>query len=126
MIITVHMHTQEVILKGKTTRNICISTSARRFTCGISHQPSSLIPLDQLEAIRLVDFEGKSQVEAALIMGVSRGTVQRLCYKARKAITASLLSGADIIVCEGHSVVVRDNCLHQCACQIRKEREIYE
>lgn len=126
MIITVHMHTSEVIVKGRTTRTICISPSARRFSSGSSQHPPSMIPSDQLEAIRLVDLEGKSQIEAALIMGVSRGTVQRLCYKARKAITASLLSGADIVVCEGHGVLLRQDCRKQCVCQLRKEREIYE
>jgi predicted DNA-binding protein (UPF0251 family) len=113
-------------VKGRTTRTICILPTSRRFSCQKSDQPAAMIPWDQLEAIRLVDVEGKSQVETAAIMGISRGTVQRLCYKARKAITSSLLSGSDIVVCEGHGVVVRQNCRKQCICQLRKEREIDE
>ena len=36
------------------------------------------IEIDEFEAIRLCDYEGKSQIETAEIMLVSRGTVQRI------------------------------------------------
>lgn len=38
---------------------------------------------DELEALHLCDGERKSQIEAGICMGVSRGTVQRLLASAR-------------------------------------------
>ncbi|EGR54240.1 DUF134 domain-containing protein [Fusobacterium varium] len=40
--------------------------------------------LDELEAVRLSDYENKSQIEAGEIMNVSRGTIQRLLTSGRK------------------------------------------
>lgn len=59
--------------------------------------PSSLEPIlldvAELEAFRLVDFEGLSQEEAAKKMGVSRGTVWRLVQRARRKIAQALSEG---------------------------------
>lgn len=113
-------------MKGRKTRNLCFDIENRKFSCQNSAQSSVVIPSDQLEALRLVDFEGKSQIEAALIMGVSRGTIQRLCIRARKSITASLMYGYDIIIEPGHSISVRSDCQKMCMCQKMKERILYE
>ena len=47
--------------------------------------------LDELEAVRLSDYENKSQIEAGEIMNVSRGTIQRLLTSGRKKILDGLL-----------------------------------
>ena len=49
------------------------------------------IEVDELEAVRLCDYEGKSQIETAEIMKISRGTVQRLLNSGRKKILDGLL-----------------------------------
>lgn len=49
------------------------------------------IDLDEFEALRLCDYEEKSQIEAGDIMNVSRGTVQRLLEKGRKKLLEALL-----------------------------------
>lgn len=49
------------------------------------------IEIDELEAVRLCDYEGKSQIETAEIMGISRGTVQRLLNSGRRKILDGLL-----------------------------------
>lgn len=49
------------------------------------------IEVDEIEAIRLCDYEDKSQIETAEIMGISRGTVQRLLNSGRKKILDGLL-----------------------------------
>ncbi len=85
-------------MKGRTTRNICFAIENRKFSCQDVSKASVVIPSDQMEALRLVDVEGKSQIEAAAIMGISRGTIQRLCIKARKAIATSLIYGYDIVI----------------------------
>ncbi len=50
----------------------------------------------ELEALRLVDFEGLSQEEAGERMGVSRGTVWRLVQSARKKTAQALSEGRPI------------------------------
>jgi len=47
--------------------------------------------LDEFEALRLVDYEGLSQIEASEEMHVSRATIQRLLLKARKKVVDSIL-----------------------------------
>jgi predicted DNA-binding protein (UPF0251 family) len=54
------------------------------------------IILDEFEAIRLCDLEGKSQIEASEAMGVSRGTIQRLLNSGRKKIVDALLNSKAI------------------------------
>ena len=52
---------------------------------------------DELEALRLCDFEGLFQEQAGEKMGVSRGTVQRLVTSARRKTAEALVSGAALI-----------------------------
>lgn len=54
------------------------------------------IRLDEFEAVRLCDYEDKNQIEASEIMGVSRGTVQRLLQSGRKKIVDALLNNKGI------------------------------
>lgn len=56
------------------------------------------IEIDEFEAMRLCDLEGKSQIEAAEIMGVSRGTIQRLLTKGRKKVVESLLNNKGLLI----------------------------
>lgn len=51
------------------------------------------IALDEFEALRLCDFEDKSQIEAAKCMKISRGTLQRVLKSARKKLIGALLNG---------------------------------
>jgi predicted DNA-binding protein (UPF0251 family) len=46
---------------------------------------------DELEALHLCDGEGKTQEEAGVCMGVSRGTVQRLLAIARCKVAEALV-----------------------------------
>lgn len=46
---------------------------------------------DELEALYLCDGEGKTQEEAGVCMGVSRGTVQRLLAGARCKVARALV-----------------------------------
>jgi len=52
----------------------------------------SLAP-DELEALRLADFEGEYHETAARRMGVSRQTFGRIVEAARKKVAAALLQG---------------------------------
>lgn len=56
------------------------------------------IELDQFEAMRLCDVDGLDQAEAGEILGVSRGTVQRLLYKGRKRLMGAILDNSAVVV----------------------------
>lgn len=59
---------------------------------------SNELGLDEFEALRLVDHEGKSQIDASEEMEISRATLQRLLLKARKKVVDSLLNNKTIEV----------------------------
>jgi predicted DNA-binding protein (UPF0251 family) len=52
---------------------------------------------DELEALRLCDFEDMTQEEAGKRMGVSRGTIHRLLMSGRKKLVEALVSSRAII-----------------------------
>lgn len=51
---------------------------------------------DELEALRLCDFEELSQTKAAKKMGISQSTLQRILTSARKKVTEALIKGKAI------------------------------
>ena len=61
--------------------------------CGIQKRNLEKVELfeDEMEAIRLADFEGLYQQECADKMGISRTTFSRLIESARKKIADGLL-----------------------------------
>jgi len=78
---------------------------ARRLDNKRSYKPSGLkaqslhttnILLDEFEALRLVDVDGFSQIEAAESMQVSRATIQRLLISGRSKLVKAIL-GNNII-----------------------------
>ena len=56
---------------------------------------------DELEALHLCDGEGKTQEEAGVCMGISRGTVQRLLADARRKV-ARALAGQKALAVSGN------------------------
>jgi uncharacterized protein len=56
----------------------------------------NFLKVEELEAVRLVDFEGLEQEDAAAKMGISRRTLARELYSARKKIADALLNGKAI------------------------------
>jgi predicted DNA-binding protein (UPF0251 family) len=54
----------------------------------------------ELEAIKLADFEGLTQEQAADRMGTSRGTVWRLLTSARKKVAQALAESRPILVAQ--------------------------
>ena len=57
---------------------------------------TNIINLDEFEAMRLCDYEGLSQIDAASDMRVSRATIQRLLLTGRKKITEAILENKAI------------------------------
>ena len=58
---------------------------------------------DELEALRLCDAEGFTQEQAGNVMGVSRGTVQRIISGVRKKIAIALTEGHALVFAEEDS-----------------------
>lgn len=66
---------------------------------GIPMSEVKQVPLsrDELETLKLCDFDDLTQEEAGARMGVSRGTVQRILTAARKKVAMALTQGGAII-----------------------------
>ncbi len=54
--------------------------------------------IDEFEAMRLCDYEGLDQSSAGDKMGISRATVQRLLYSARKKFVESVLNSKGLVI----------------------------
>ncbi len=57
-----------------------------------------LLKLDEYETIRLLDYEGMQQAEAAKVMNISRPTLTRIYNIARRHVAKSLVEGRPIII----------------------------
>jgi predicted DNA-binding protein (UPF0251 family) len=67
-------------------------------SCGINKYglESVILTKDQMEAIRLADFKGLYQEDAAKEMEISRPTFSRILNNARKKIATALIEGRAI------------------------------
>lgn len=78
-------------------RHVCFLPENDRFGplgVGAGKQNETIVmPIDQYEAIRLIDLEGLTQEECADQMNIARTTVQRIYSIARKTISESLVNG---------------------------------
>jgi len=66
------------------------------------------LSVEELEAIRLVDFEGLEHEEAAKRVNVSRKTLWRDLKSGRKKVVDALINGKAIEI-KGGSFVVKDD-----------------
>jgi uncharacterized protein len=77
-------------------RTVCLDLKAAYFKPrGIPMDQLSEIVLevDEMEAVRLADFAGKYQEEAAQQMGVSRATFSNIVNRAHAKIAEALIKG---------------------------------
>lgn len=80
--------------RPKHPRHIASEPLVREFQPGTASQPD-LIPLslDEYETIRLIDYQGLDQSQAAEIMKVSRQTVGRILKSGRFKQARALVEG---------------------------------
>ena len=73
------------------------------------------LALDEYEAIKLADYQGKDHKDAALEMEISRSTFTRLIEKARRKTAQFLIEGKELCI-EGGRIHFRDNIIrcHDC------------
>jgi predicted DNA-binding protein (UPF0251 family) len=61
-----------------------------------------VLPVEGLEAIRLVDYQGLDQEAAAAMMNVSRQTLGRILADARAVVADALITGKILRIEGGH------------------------
>ena len=76
-----------------------------------------VLTVEQVEALRLCDLEGFDQDKVAEQMMISRGTLQRILYGARRQMADALVHGKGIRIEGGHYQLHHPGCTCQAACQ---------
>ena len=72
----------------------------RRMQRTLSVRNPVILDFDEFEALRLVDYEGLTQEEAARRMKISRGTVWRCIDSARRKVVSMLVEGRPLLIKE--------------------------
>lgn len=80
--------------------------------------------IEEYEVIRLLDYEGLSQVEAAKIMQISRPTLTRIYERARRKVATALTEAQQILI-EGGSAMFNGNWYEceRCNCKFNNPSE---
>jgi predicted DNA-binding protein (UPF0251 family) len=73
-----------------------------------------VVTVDEFEALRLADYEGLYQEQAAEQMGVSRQTFGRIVEAARKKVTQALVEGL-VLKIEGGEIEMAEMRAFECA-----------
>ena len=60
--------------------------------------------IEEYEVIRLLDYEGLSQVEAAKLMQISRPTLTRIYERARKKVATALTEAHQLLIEGGNAI----------------------
>lgn len=93
-------------------RIVCMVPQNREFHPRRKSREKIVLSVEQVEALRLTDYEGLDQHTAAAKMGISRGTFQRILYLARQKTADGLISGKNILISGGNYT------LTECVCSI--------
>lgn len=72
--------------------------ACRKFSSHIDNEKAVTLHYEEFEAIRLKDYKGLEQTEAAEMMGLSRPTFQRILQSAKKKIATALIEGQNILI----------------------------
>lgn len=75
--------------------------------------PDIIMSMDEYETVRLMDFEGLTQVECAAQMNIARTTVTAIYEAARKKMADALVNGKSMAILGGDYVVC-ENANHCC------------
>ena len=97
-------------------RRVCAEFESKAFCPQSGIDEYITVNVDELEAMRLCDFEGLEQEEAAVRMHISRGTFQRILYSGRKKTATALCKGFGIIIEGGNYEVANTHCKRNPPC----------
>ena len=89
--------------RPKKTRFVSIYPTIAAFVPqGMPISGEVMLTMEELEAIRLSDYEGLDQESAANLMQVSRQTYGRILSRARNIVGEALVTGKALKVTGGH------------------------
>lgn len=91
-------------------RRVCTEPTHTVFQPQDEECEKVILQVEELESLRLTDFEGLDQDGAAKRMQVSRGTFQRILYAARHKVAEALVTGKTIIIQGGNYKVSDQRC----------------
>ncbi len=91
-------------------RRICAEPQTTLFMPQDTEKPYITLSVVELESLRLCDLEGLEQQDAAECMGISRGTLQRILYSARRHTAEALTGGYGIIIQGGQYEIAQKKC----------------
>ena len=91
-------------------RRVCAEPSCTKFMPDNGNQETLSLTVEELEALRLCDLESLDQDAAAARMDVSRGTLQRMLYSARRTTAKALTFGLGIQIGGGHYEISGQGC----------------
>lgn len=98
-------------------KRVCIKPKETLFQTKSKEKDIITLTMEELEALRLVDFEESEQDLAALKMDISRGTLQRILYSARYKVAKALTTGSGIKIDGGNYKILEERCKHQQRCK---------
>ena len=112
-------------------RRVCQMPLCRSFSpdSGADARPVELT-VEEFETLRLIDYLGLNQEEAAARMGVARTTVQRIYALARRKLAAFLVEGRSLRIDGGsYALCPRQSrgCGHACPhchAEMRKDESL--
>ena len=97
-------------------RRICFEPEVCSFSPeGGAPGEAVVLSLDEFEAIRLVDAEGRTHAQCAAQMDISRTTVTEICERAHRKIAQSLVSGRALVIAGGNYRLC-DGSAARCCC----------
>ena len=94
-------------------RRVCRMPAARCFAPDIAGAGQVALTLDELECIRLLDWEGMTQEQCALQMQVARATVAGIYQRARRKLADALVHGRALRI-TGGEVRLCEHGVHCC------------
>ncbi len=102
-------------------RRICSRPSYDSFVPeGISCGSPVVLTLDEYEAVRLIDLEGRTHEQCAKQMDVSRTTVTEIYESARNKIAESLVNGRPLFISGGHYRICDGSAVRYCQKNCRR------
>lgn len=97
-------------------RRVCAEPNVRQFSPEHGQGGAVVMTVEELEALRLCDLEEMDQSAAALRMNVSRGTLQRVLYAARKHMAEAVVLGKALEIQGGNYELIEEPCAEREAC----------
>jgi len=103
-------------MRPKKTRWVKCSAAQRLFkpqTKSSSSKQVIVLSLDEFEAIRLLDYEGLSQIQTAERMHVHRSTISRIATSAWEKVTQALVEIKTLKIEGGCCKFIKGDCHEQ-------------